>query len=64
MEHLTQDMHLPTHPAVKNEEKFFHYLETGDGDAGYAASPAGYGASPQGDGVSPYGYAYPGPVPG
>jgi hypothetical protein len=48
--HLPRDMHLPTHPAVKNDEIFFHSRETGDGDAGYRSSPAGY--------------AYPGLVPG
>ncbi len=57
MVHLPRDMHLPTHPTVKNDEKFFHCLETGDGDARYAASP-------QGNGASPAGYASPGPVPG
>jgi len=51
MVHLPRDMHIPVHPAVKNDEKFFHCRKTGDGDAGY-------GSSPQGDG------AYPGPVPG
>ena len=53
MRHLPRDMHIPVHPAVKNDEKFFHCRETGDGDAGY-------GASPQEDGASPAGYASPG----
>ncbi len=35
MDHLPRDMDLPVHPAVKNDEKFFHCRETGDGDAGY-----------------------------
>ncbi len=31
MVHLPRDMHIPVHPAVKNDEKFSHCRETGDG---------------------------------
>ena len=39
MVHLPRDMHIPTHPRLKNDEKFFSCRETGDGDAGYAVYP-------------------------
>ncbi len=44
MVHLPRDMHIPIHPAVKNDEKVFHGRETGDGDA-----PSPWGDDPYPD---------------